>query len=113
MSSILPIAAGAIIPMILGFIWYHPKVFGTVWANGAGLSEEDLKSGNPMIMVGALILAGVVSYSMSRYASHTEPGMSQFVHGMFHGLLPAMVAVPVLASNALFEQKSILKEGFL
>lgn len=108
MSSILPIAAGAIVPMILGFIWYHPKVFGNVWAEGAGLSEDDLKGGNPMMMVGALVLATVVSYGMSRYAGHTEEGMSQFVHGMFHGVMPALlIAVPVLASNSIFEQKSI------
>lgn len=102
------IAAGAIVPMILGFIWYHPKAFGNVWMKGAGLTEEDVEGGSPMIYVGALLLAAVVSYGMSRYAGHTEEGMSQFVHGMFHGVMPALlIAAPVLASNALFEKKSI------
>jgi hypothetical protein len=26
--------------MILGFIWYNPKVFGKAWLAGAGLTEE-------------------------------------------------------------------------
>jgi len=41
---IVPVAA--IIPLIIGFIWYHPKVFGTAWMNAAGLSEEKLKGAN-------------------------------------------------------------------
>jgi len=59
-------------------------------------------------MVGALLMAVVISYAMSRYAGHTEPGMSQFVHGMFHGFMPAIFYVaPVLVSKGLFEKKDL------
>ena len=104
----LAILAGAVVPMILGFIWYHPKVFGTAWMDAMGMSEEERnQKPNPMLMVGALALAAVVSYGFSRYAGHTEEGMSQFVHGMYHGIMPAlMLAVPVLISNSLFENRS-------
>ena len=45
---------------------------------------------------------------LSRYASHVEPGMSQFLHGMFHGFMPAIMYVaPVLVSKGLFEKKDI------
>lgn len=37
-------AATALIPLILGFIWYNPKVFGTVWLREAGLTEETAKA---------------------------------------------------------------------
>lgn len=41
-----------LIPLVMGFVWYHPKVFGTAWMNSAGLSEEDLKGGNmPLIFI--------------------------------------------------------------
>ncbi len=40
------LAVSAIIPLILGFIWYHPKVFGTVWMIEAGLDEEKMKDVN-------------------------------------------------------------------
>ena len=104
----LAIAAGAILFMILGFIWFHPKVFGQSWMLGAGLSEVDMKNANPMVMVGALLMAGVLSYSLSKYAGHTEEGMSQFVHGMYHGFMPAIMYVaPVLVSKGLFEKKSL------
>lgn len=102
------IIAGAIAIMALGFIWFHPKVLGKSWMEGAGLTEEDMKGGNPMIMVGALLMALVVSWTIARYASHTEEGMSQFVHGLYHGFMPAITLVaPVLVSKGLFEKKSL------
>lgn len=102
------ILAGAILIMILGFVWFHPKVFGKSWMKGAGLTEEDMKEVNPVIMIGALLMAGVIAWAMSRYAGHTEPGMSQFVHGMFHGFMPAIMYVaPVLVSKGLFEKKNL------
>ncbi len=106
--SYVAILAGAIMVMILGWIWFHPKVLGQSWMRGAGLTEADMKDANPIMMVGALLMAGVIAWSISRYASHTEPGMSQFVHGMFHGFMPAITLVaPVLVSKGLFEKKDI------
>ncbi len=104
----IAILVGAIVPMVLGFIWYNPKTFGTAWMDAMGMSEEERnEKPNPMIMVGALLLAAVISFGLSRYAGHTEEGMSQFVHGMYHGLMPALfIAVPVLISNSLFEKRS-------
>lgn len=107
----LAILAGAILIMFLGFVWFHPKVMGTPWMKGAGLTEDDMKEANPMVMVGALLMAAVISWATSRYAGHTEEGMSQFVHGMFHGFMPAIMYVaPVLVSKGLFEKKSL---GFI
>jgi len=104
----LAILAGAISIMILGWIWFHPKVLGQGWMRGAGLTEDDVKPVNSMIMVGSLLMAGVLSWSLSRYADHTEEGMSQFVHGLYHGFMPAITLVaPVLISKGLFERKSL------
>ena len=106
--SYVAIIAGALSIMVLGWIWFHPGVFGKSWMTGAGLSEEEMKSPSPMIMVGALLMAGVLAFALSRYANHTEEGMSQFVHGMYHGFMPALLYVaPAMVSKGLFEQKSI------
>lgn len=45
---IIPIAA--LIPMITGFIWYNPKVMGTIWMQAAEMTDEKIKSGN-MILI--------------------------------------------------------------
>ena len=108
MNTYLAIVLAALIPMVLGYIWYHPKVLGTAWMNSLGITEEKLKEGNMgMIMGLAFALALFLAWRMNAYASHTEPGMSQFVHGFFHGAysmgLPAAV---VLVSNGLFQRNT-------
>lgn len=35
----LVVLGTAFIPMVTGFIWYHPKVMGTVWMKEANLTE--------------------------------------------------------------------------
>jgi hypothetical protein len=40
----------ALIPLIVGAIWYNPKVFGSAWMKSANLTEKQVSSGNmPMI----------------------------------------------------------------
>ncbi len=46
------LAGAALIPMILGFIWYHPKVMGTMWMDACGFKAEDLKGGNMGLIFG-------------------------------------------------------------
>ncbi|MEM9548524.1 MAG: DUF1761 domain-containing protein [Bacteroidota bacterium] len=102
------IIAGALSVMILGAIWFNPKVLGKPWMEGAGLSEEEANKMDPMALVGGLIMALIISWATSRYATHTEEGMSQFVHGLYHGVMPALLFIaPVLISKGLFEKKSI------
>jgi len=100
--------AGAASVMVLGAIWFHPKVLGNTWMKGAGLTEEQVNKLDPLAMVGGLVMACVLAWAASKYASHTEEGMSQFVHGAFHGFMPAITYVaPVLVSKGLFEKKNI------
>lgn len=105
--SYVAIIVGAVLIMALGAAWFHPKTLGQPWMRGAGLTEADLQEMNPISMIGAFLMALVLAWAASRYATHTEPGMSQFVHGMYHGFMPAIMYVaPVLVSKGLFEKKS-------
>jgi hypothetical protein len=40
----------SIIPILVGFIWYHPRVFGKAWLKSIHSTEEDLK-GRKMLLV--------------------------------------------------------------
>jgi hypothetical protein len=42
----------ALVPMILGFIWYNPKVFGTAWMKAAGVTPESAKGANMALIFG-------------------------------------------------------------
>ena len=35
----------ALIPLFVGFIWYHPKAFGNAWMKSIGATPESMKSG--------------------------------------------------------------------
>ena len=104
----IAIAAGAVTLMVLGAVWYHPKVLGKTWMKGAGLTEAELNQVNPVALIGGLLMACVLSWATARYAYHEEEGMSEFLHGMFHGFMPAITYVaPVLVSKGLFEKKDL------
>jgi len=105
----LHILAAAASTMVIGAIWYHPKVFGTAWMNSLGYTEEDLTKGNMALMYGAgYLFSCFIAWKIYAYAGHTEEGMSQFVHGAFHGAWSAgAVAVAVLTLNTIFERRSV------
>ncbi len=52
--------ATALIPMIIGFIWYNPKVFGNVWMKEAGITEDTMKGANMAIIFGVSILFSIL-----------------------------------------------------
>jgi len=113
----LALIAASILPLVTGFIWYNPKVFGTAWMKESGMTEEKAKSMNPAKTYGlAVVLAFLLAFFLwSLVMTGGGPGMPHgpegefmtFKHGAFHGaLLAILVALPVLATNALFEMKS-------
>ncbi len=108
MNAYLAIVLAGLIPMVIGYIWYHPKAFGGAWMKSLGLTEESLRQGNMAVIFGISTLCAVVlAWRMNEYSSHTQPGMSQFVHGFFHGAFSmGLPAALVLVSNGLFQRNS-------
>lgn len=53
------IALAALVPLVIGFIWYNPKTLGNMWMKAAGLTEESLKDFN---MAKVFILTYVFSF---------------------------------------------------
>ena len=47
--KILALLVAAFSTLVVGFIWYNPKVFGTIWMKESGLTEEKLKGGNMVV----------------------------------------------------------------
>lgn len=104
------LAVAALIPMIMGFIWYSPKVFGKPWMASVGMTEEDAQKGNMALIFGiSYLLSVVLAYYLATMAGYHARGEAQdlnFLHGAFHGVKSAaIIAMPVLITNSLFEQK--------
>jgi hypothetical protein len=69
--NITAVLIASIIPMIIGFIWYNPKVFGKSWAEAAGLSEEKMKNANmTLIFSFTFVLSFMLAMIMQSLVIH-------------------------------------------
>ncbi len=113
----IALIVASLIPLVTGFIWYNPKVFGTVWMKETGMTEEKAKGMNPGKTYGlAVVFAFLIAFMMwpqvmlggaPGEAHGAEGGFMTFKHGAFHGAMVGLFFVlPVFATNALFEMKS-------
>jgi hypothetical protein len=81
------VLASALAPLLVGFIWYHPKVFGNTWMRAAGITPEMAKGANMALIFGLSILfAFFIAFSMMGIAVQqlqtaailqTQPGFSE------------------------------------
>lgn len=133
--NLLAILVAAIVPIVIGFVWYNPKTFGTAWAREAEMTEEKMKSGNmPVIFLVALLLSFILAFFIQMLTIHQFgalgmiggdpsadgilPSFQAFMddygnayrtykHGALHGAIAGIfMFMPVIAINAMFERKS-------
>ncbi|WP_027138077.1 DUF1761 domain-containing protein [Gaetbulibacter saemankumensis] len=130
--NFLAIIAAALSALVVGFIWYNPKVFGNAWMQAADMTEEKMKGANmAKIFALALLFAFLLSIALPGIVIHQMGALSMvggdptsalpsyevfiadygdafrtFKHGAFHGVLSGVfIALPILGTNALFERK--------
>lgn len=133
--NFVALLVAGIVTLVLGFIWYHPKVFGTIWMREAGLTLEALQSGNMLKILGltyvfslmmTMILMGLTIHQSGAVGMVGGPPMLEsakpsfaafmadygtafrtFKHGALHGFMTGLFfAFPIVAINSLFERKS-------
>ena len=126
------ILAATIVSLVVGFVWYSPKVFGTIWMNE---TEEKAKQSNMLKIFGlTIVYSFLISFMLSGMVIHQfgamgmiggdpskiDPASSYFAfmaeygdafrsyqHGALHGFITGLLFVlPITAINSLFEQKS-------
>jgi hypothetical protein len=132
----LAVIVAALVPTVVGFIWYNPRVFGNTWMKAADMTDEKVKGGNmPLIFGLSFVFSLMLAMVMNNFAIHqmNVPGIFQnelgdpnsegskfvaefmakygtnfrtFSHGAVHGTIAGLFfALPVLATNAMFERK--------
>ncbi len=61
----------ALIPLIVGAIYYHPKLVGNAWMKANGFTEETLKKGNMAVIFGlAYLFSFFLAMSIAGLAIH-------------------------------------------
>lgn len=127
-------ALAALIPLIMGGIWYSKALFANTWMRINRFREEDMKGANMILIFGlTYLLAFMLSVSLSTIVIHQtalasivggfdvqaadkawlEQSMKTyggnfrtFKHGALHGCMSAIFFVlPVIGIISLFERR--------
>jgi cobalamin biosynthesis protein CobD/CbiB len=107
----LAYAVAVIAQMVIGYLWFHPKVMGNKWAEANNSSIEAMKPKNSGLVYGLtllftllctmFILLNVTGFGQEDIQFHT------IKHGVLHSIMFfVMVLIPVLATPALHEGRS-------
>src|SRR3990167_2729749 len=106
--SIWPAIAAAISSILIGYFWYHPRVFGTLWMREAGITPEMAEHGARYRHVhflfgflAALITAYVARELMVQIGVKTVAAAFGFGIVIWIGFV-----APVAASAFLWEHRS-------
>lgn len=119
--------------LVVGFIWYNPKVFGSIWMRETGMTEEKAKGSNMAMVFGMAIFYGfLIAFILQMVVVHqygalgmiggdpttAKPSYAAFMadygnafryfkHGALHGFFTGLFfALPVVGTGALFEKRS-------
>jgi hypothetical protein len=131
--NFLALFVAALSTLVVGFVWYNPKVFGTIWMKESGMTEEKMKGGNMLLTFGiSLLYAFFIGFVLQMLTIHQfgalgmvggDPSIAKpsyeafmadyglafrtFKHGALHGFLTGLFLVlPVIGTNALYEKRS-------
>ncbi len=101
----------SLVPIVIGFVYYHKNLFGKVWMKSLGITEEDLKKGNKALILGlSIVMSFLLSIFLINFNNSTgqEAEFDNFAHGAWHGFFVAfVVGMPILFISGLFEVKKI------
>lgn len=79
MINWLAVLVTALIPMIVGFVYYNPKVMGTAWMKAADMTEEKIAGANmPLIFGVSFVLAFLLALAMNPLVIHQFGAFSIF-----------------------------------
>ena len=93
--NITAVAVGTVAAFIYGAVIYHPRVLGTIWANGSGVSL----GGSPPVMAFALQILALLALSV-------VVGMTATVSLLGTAILAILAAALFVVSGGAFQRKS-------
>lgn len=105
--SLGAIVASGFVAVLLGMIWYHPKIFGSAWARLSGITpemQERAKKRMPLMAIFGFIAALIVAYVMT-YVSAAW-GFYNWIGGLQLGFWCwAGFVAPTMLGMVLWEMK--------
>jgi Protein of unknown function (DUF1761) len=69
--NFIAMLVAALVPLALGFVWYHKSVFGNVWMSTSGVTDDMIKTSNmPMIFGVSFLMSLILAYAMNVISHH-------------------------------------------
>ncbi|HCK84226.1 MAG TPA: DUF1761 domain-containing protein [Hyphomonadaceae bacterium] len=100
----LAVATAALSSFLLGGVWYV-ALFAKAHQSAAGLSDAQMKSGNPaLILGGSFVLALIASASFAAFLGPEVDAMTGVLYGFTAGLCWVSASFGI---NYLFERRSL------
>ncbi len=107
--SIWPLIAAAVSSVVIGYVWYHPRVFGSIWMRLNGISPEMAERGAKRMHIYAAI--GFCAFVVSAYIMREllrGLGFASPADAACLGLaLWIGFAAPILLGSVLWEHRPI------
>ncbi|MGB0891259.1 MAG: DUF1761 domain-containing protein [Flavobacteriaceae bacterium] len=85
--NILMVALAALVPLVMGFIWYGPMLFKNAWMKEVGFTDESMKGANMGLIFGlSYVLSFLLAFLMQTLVIHQfgasstlmgEPGFAE------------------------------------
>jgi hypothetical protein len=76
----------ALIPLVIGAIYYNNALFGKAWMKSSGMTEEKVKSGNMLLIFGMTYLLSFLFSFMLEYMVVHSIGVSGVLFGEEFGV---------------------------
>jgi hypothetical protein len=78
--NFVAVLVAALVPMLIGFIWYNPKTFGNAWMKAADMTEEKMKGANMALIFGlTFVFSFFVAMTMNFVTIHQFGAMSSMM----------------------------------
>ena len=107
--NFVAIAVASSVPLLIGYIYYHPKVLGDALSKELGNDKSDKKEGHhPLVYLFTLVFSFLIAMLIAGIYGGHDPVDRNLSHAVFHGVAAAIfMGVPTCMVIFMFENKSI------
>ena len=108
--NFFPILAAGIVSLFIGYVWYHPRVFGGIWMRLSHITPESVEQGKrrmfitvPLALLASMLIAYVMNYFGIAWGVYDWVGAVELGFWCWVGF-----AAPVMLGMVLWEQKPVV-----
>ncbi len=101
----LAVASASVVAFMIGGLWYSPKLFGQIWMQEVGLTEESAAEGNTSLIFGGSFVLIFIAATMLSFVLGSESNYLIGVHTGF--MIGCGWVATAYGVTYLFERRSL------